>query len=355
MIRLATGTTLMVAIAAIPIGLVPLKSQNAKSNAQPSVLVELTKLQKGSLPKIITVFGKAEPTAAMQQNVTAPSTARVEDIFVKPGEEVKSGAAVIRLGPTPDTAAAYRKAVSALDDAQGLLRRNKDLLAQHLATRQQVADAKKAVADAQASLAALAAGGASEPKTLVAPYDGVVTSISATQGAIVNGGAALLSVARTGGLVLRAGAVPEQAKQVHRGDMATVSALGGGEAVTGTVLLRGSIVDPSTGLVPIEISLPNGHFLAGQAMQARIVTGAVEGYVVPHKAVLVNNSGAPYVVQTRHMIAHHIPIKILLSAGSRDVIAGALDPKAALVLAGNYQLKDGMQARLANPRQADSK
>ena len=55
------------------------------------------------------------------------------------------------------------------------------------------------------------------------------------------------------------------------------------------------------------------------------------------------------------MIAHHVPIKILLSSGSRDVIAGALDRGAALVLAGNYQLKDGMQARLANPRQADSK
>lgn len=354
MIRLLAGAALII-VAAILITMMPVKSQHTKNNAPPSVLVQLTKLQKGSLPKVVTVFGKAEPTAAMQQNVTAPSTAVVQDIFVRSGQEVKSGTAVIRLGPTPDTAAAYSKAVSALDNARGLLRRNKDLLAQHLATRQQVEDAEKAVADAQASLAALAATGANKPKTLVAPYDGVVTSISATQGAIVNAGAALLSVARTSGLVLRAGAVPQQANQIHSGDRASVSALSGGETDNGTVLLRGSIVDPSTGLVPVEISLPNGHFLAGQAAQARIVTGAVEGYVVPHKAVLINNSGTPYVVQTRHMIAHHVPIKILLSAGGRDVIAGALDPQAALVLAGNYQLKDGMQARLANPAQADSK
>jgi membrane fusion protein, multidrug efflux system len=354
MIRLLAGAALIV-VAAILITMMPVKSRHTKSNAPPSVLVQLTKLQKGGLPRIVTVFGKAEPTAAMQQNVTAPSTALVQGIFVKPGQEVKSGTAVIRLGPTPDTAAAYRKAVSALDNARGLLRRNKDLLVQHLATDQQVADARKAVADAQASLTALAAAGASKPRALLAPYDGVITSISATQGAIVNAGAALLSLARTSGLVLRAGAVPEQAKQIHRGDTAKVSALSGGDTDNGTVLLRGSIVDPSTGLVPVEISLSSGHFLAGQAAQARIVTGTVEGYVVPHKAVLVNNSGTPYVVQTKHMIAHHVLIRILLSSGSKDVIAGALDPRAALVLAGNYQLKDGMHARLANQRQADGK
>jgi hypothetical protein len=48
-------------------------------------------------------------------------------------------------------------------------------------------------------------------------------------------------------------------------------------------------------------------------------------------------------------------VTILLSAGARDVITGALDPEAALVLAGNYQLKDGMQVRIADPKQTDSK
>jgi hypothetical protein len=82
---------------------------------------------------------------------------------------------------------------------------------------------------------------------------------------------------------------------------------------------------------------------------AKIVTGIVEGYLVPHKAILVDDSGAPYVVQAKGMIAHRIPVKILLSDGTKDVIAGALDPQAALVLAGNYQVKDGMHVRTADP------
>ncbi len=331
------------------------RSESAEKSQGPSVLVQTTRLQKGSLPRVITVFGKVEAGAAMLQGVTAPANAVVEAIFVKPGQQVSAGDALLRLGPTPETAAAYKKAVSALDNARGLVQRTQALLAEHLATRQQLADAQKAAADAQDSLNALSAVGASTPTTLSASYDGAVTSVSATVGAIVNQGAALLAIARTSALVLRAGAVPEQAGQIRKGDTADVSALGGGDAATGTVLLRGSIVDSSTGLVPVEIGLPKGDFLPGQTAQAKIVTGTVEGYVVPHQAILVNESGAPYVVQAKDMIARDVPVEILLSDGAKDVIAGALDPDAALVLAGNYQLKDGMQIRVADPKQRTSK
>lgn len=324
-------------------------SDGAEQGPSPSVLVQTAALQRGSLPRIVTVFGKAEASASMQEDITAPSSAVVDAIFVKTGQQVKAGDRLARLGPTAETAAAYRKAASSLDDARGLVARTRTLLAQHLATQQQLADAQKALSDAQASLDALIAGGASTPRTLTSSDAGVVTSISVSHGAIVTAGTTLLSIARANGLVLAAGAPPEQAKEISKGDAATISPLGGRDVAHGTVLLRGSIVDAKTGLVPLEIALPEGALLAGQAAQAQIVTKIVEGYLVPHKAILVDGSGAPYVVQAKQMIAHHIPVKILLSAGAKDVIAGTLDPQAALVLAGNYQLKDGMHVRVADP------
>lgn len=345
---------LLVPAALLVIGTITAASSrggDAQKSAGPSVLVQVTKLQKGSLPRIITVFGKVEASEGMRLDLTAPSTAIVEGIFVKPGEQVDSGTALIRLGPTPGTAAAYEKAVSALNNARDLLQRTEALLAQHLATRQQVEDARKALSDAEASINALSAEGADTPKTLSASSRGVVTGVSATLGAIVNQGASLLSIAHTSRLVLHAGAVPEEARAIDKGDTANVSALGGGDTGSGTVLLRGSIVDPNTGLVPIEIALPPNKFLAGQTAQAGIITGVVGGYIVPHEAVLLNEHGSPYVMQTKGMIAHQVPVKILLSAGPRDVITGALDPQAALVLAGNYQLKDGMPLRVVDPKQ----
>jgi RND family efflux transporter MFP subunit len=298
---------------------------------------------------MVTVFGKAEASASMLEDITAPASAVVDAIFVKTGQQVKSGDQLARLGSTAETATAYRKAATSLDNARGLVERTRALSTQHLATQQQLADAQKALSDAQASLDALTAGGASTPRTLTSHDAGVVTSISVSRGAIVTAGAALLSIARANGLVLAAGAPPQQAKEISKGNAATISPLGGGDVVRGTVLLRGSIVDAKTGLVPVEIALPEGALLAGQVAQAQIVTGTVEGYLVPHEAILVDDDGAPYVVQVQGMIAHHIPVKILLSAGTKDVITGTLDPQAALVLAGNYQLKDGMHVRIADP------
>lgn len=343
------AATLFFLSAAFLITARPQSSDGAQQSPSPSVLVQTTTLQKGALPRIVTVFGKAEASASMQEDITAPASAVVDAIFVKTGQQMKPGDRLARLGPTAETAAAYRKAASSLDTARGLVSRTRTLLAQHLATQQQLADARKAFSDAQASLDALTAGGASTPRTLTSADAGVVTSISVSHGAIVTAGTALLSIARANGLVLRAGAAPEQAKEISKGDAAAISPLGGGDVVHGTVLLRGSIVDAKTGLVPVEITLPEGTLLAGQAAQAQIVTGMVEGYLVPHEAILVDDGGAPYVVQTKDMIAHHTPVKILLSAGTKDVITGALDPQAALVLAGNYQLKDGMRVRIADP------
>ncbi len=349
------GTAILFVNAMLLFAAAPAANGRAESQDGPSVLVQLTKLEKGGLPRVVTVFGKVEASAGMQQTVMAPVTAVVDAIFVKPGEEIASGAPVIRLGPSPGTAAAYAKALSALNNARDLVRRTKSLLDQHLATRQQLADAEKSAADAQASLTALVAEGAGRAQTLSAPFDSIVTGVSTRLGTIVNQGAALVDLTRANGLILRAGVVPEQATEIHKGDPAKITLLGGADAGTGTVILRGSIIDARTGLVPVDIDLPNGSFFPGQMAQAEIVTGTVQGYVVPHEAILVNDSGAPYVVQAPNMIAHQVPVRILLSAGAKDVVSGALNPAAPLVLAGNYQLHNGMKVRVAEPNQPGDK
>jgi hypothetical protein len=74
----------------------------------------------------------------------------------------------------------------------------------------------------------------------------------------------------------------------------------------------------------------------------------MRGYVVPHEAVLVNDGGEPYVVQAVSGVAHKVPVHVLDAHGAQDVITGALDARAPLVLSGNYQLDDGMKVRLAD-------
>lgn len=314
---------------------------------QPSVAVQLTSLKKGSLPRTVTAYGAAEPSAAALRTVMAPTSAIVDEIDVRQGQSVAKDAPLVRLAPSPMTRRAYAEAQSALRVASDLVARTRSMVQQHLATAQQLADAEKSEADARAALAALEAQGAGGANVLKAPFDAVVTAITTTPGTIVAEGAALVTLADPGDLVLRVGVIPTEATSIAVGDPATIGALGTSSTLATRVALRGALVDPATGLIPVEIALPAGKFLPGQAGIATITTGEVEGYIVPHAAVLVDDQGQPYIVQAVDRTAKQVRVQVLGSAGDEDVIEGALDAAAPLVLAGNYQLKDGMKIRAA--------
>jgi membrane fusion protein (multidrug efflux system) len=348
-VGLFLGSLAVVGVTAVLlIGSVGPAAPQKQPETGPSVAVELTALHKGSLPRIVTAYGMVGTSPAAQQTIQAPVAAVVDAIYAKPGEQVAANAPLLRLGPSPTTAASYTQAVTALQAANEEVQRTRTLLGQHLATRQQLATAEKATADAQATLAALKTEGAGSPQVLRAAFPAVVTAVSTSPGAIVAQGAALLDLARPSELVLHAGVVPSQAVAIKTRDAASIVPLGERQPADGQVLLRGSVVDPKTGLVAVDVSLPASGFFAGEMAQVDIVVGQAEGYVVPHEAILVNDQGAPYVVQAVGGRARQVPVQIVLSDGAKDVISGSLDPAAPLVLAGNYQLTNGMTIRDAD-------
>jgi len=321
------------------------------ANSNSSVLVTLARLQEGSLPHVVVGYGTVEPSAAGHETVMAPVAAVVVGIDVRLGEEVSKGAPLIRLAPSPATAASYSQAKSAVAVAEHLVASTRRLIAGHLATAQQLADAEKSESDARAQLHALESVGAGGTRVIRAPFRAIVTTLSTTPGAMVAEGATLLDLAAPQNLVLNVGVVPAQAAAIQANDAATVQLLGASRPVAARVLLRGAVAEADTGLVPVAIALPPDGFLPGEMAQARITTGEMHGYVVPHEAILANDSGEPYVVQVVNGVAHKVPVHILVADGARDVINGALDPRAPLVLSGNYQLDDGMKVRMANTPQ----
>jgi membrane fusion protein, multidrug efflux system len=338
-----TPLVIFVALAALPAW-----AEGPTSDA-PSVLVQTAPVRVGSLPKTVSAYGtvQADPTA--HAAIMAPVAAIVGGIDVRVGEEVEHGAALVRLVPSPQTGAAYAQAVSALRVASDALKHTRELLSEQLATRQQLADAEKSASDARATLTALEAQGAGGARIVRAPFRAIVTALSTSVRAIVAEGTPLLELARPNGLVLMAGVVPADAAAIARGDVASVTPIGGTQSYAGKVVLRGSVVDPSSGLVTVAIALPVGAFLPGQTAQATITVATVHGYVVPHEAILIDDSGSTYVVQAVRGTARIVHVRVLDAQGASDTIEGPLDRGAPLVLAGNYQLKDGMAVRLAAP------
>jgi membrane fusion protein (multidrug efflux system) len=344
----AAAITLTLALT-VALALRPVHADGSAA-AKPSVLVTLAPLKRGSLPHVVVGYGTVGPASSGRKLVMAPVSAIVGTLYVRLGQQVPKGAPLIRLDPSPTTAASYAQARSALSVARHLVQSTRKLTVLHLATRQELANAQKSESDARAALAALNAVGAGGGRTVRAPFAAIVTTLTARPGEIVSAGTPLLDLAAPGHLVLTVGVVPAQAAEVNADDPAKVTLVGATQPVTGRVLLRGAVAQSGSGLVPVEISLPPGSLLPGEMAEAAITTREMEGYVVPHEALLVNEKGAPYVVQAANGIAHKVPVRVLDANGDRDLISGALDPRAWLVLTGNYQLDDGMRIRIADPK-----
>lgn len=319
---------------------------------EPSVLVTTTTLRPGSLAHTVSAYGTVQADPSVRQAVMAPASATVSRIYVRVGEEVAKGAPLVELVPNPQTQAAFATARSALRAADAQLQHTRELLSQYLATRQQLVDAEKAQADARAALNALQTQGAGGPKTLTAPFGASITKIDANAGLLVAEGTALLELAPPNSLVLRIGVVPADAAAIRPGNQASITALGSVGALNGSVLLRGAVVDPSDGLVPIEIALPANSLMPGETAKATVATNAIQGYTVPHGAILMNDSGHPYIVQLKGMTAKLVPVQVLVANGGQDVIAGKLDPRAPVVLSGGHQLSDGMKVRLSDSKRS---
>lgn len=324
------------------------------SNSDQSVLVTLSRVKEGSLPSVVVGYGTVGASNQGRKTLMAPESAVVDQIFVRLGEQIAAGAPLLELAPSPASAASYLQAKSALTVSQQLVASTERLVSLHLATAQQLADAKKAESDARSQLQALERVGAGGPKIMRAPFPAIVTTLAATPGAIVAQGAALMDLAAPGRLVLTVGVVPAQAAAIAADDSATVTLVGGNISAPGRVMVRGNLAEADTGLVPVDIALPPGKFFPGEMAEAVITTGQVHGYVVPHSAILVNDSGAPYIVQAIGDTAKKVPVQVVGAHGDEDVVTGALNARAPLVLTGNYQLDDGMKIRLSDPPRGKS-
>ncbi|TAN15588.1 MAG: HlyD family efflux transporter periplasmic adaptor subunit [Rhizobiaceae bacterium] len=235
-----------------------------------------------------------------------------------------------------------------------MLATDQSLARLHLRTGSQLAQDEKAAAEAKSQLDALEKEGANGPKVIKAPQEAIVLKINVGIGSVVAPGAQLLELARPNGLVLDAGVIPAHANTISIGDKASLVAVNGSHSASGSVVMKSELVRQSDGLVPIQISLPQGKLKIGQFTEAQITTGRAEGFLVPHAAILVNDKGQTYVVQAVDMTASTVPVEVIGSDGANDVIQGNLTAGNDIVLAGNHQLTDGMHLRTANAKNAAS-
>ncbi|MBN9560368.1 MAG: efflux RND transporter periplasmic adaptor subunit [Alphaproteobacteria bacterium] len=328
---------------------------------QPSVLVTTQAPRQGSLPRTLTAYGAVQPSPdGGSETLSLLRGGQVLRLMTAAGQAVRKGQPLLAVSADPAALAAYHQAVTALSVARGERARMAQMLGQHLATRNQLAQADKAVADAQATLDALNRGGGANPEqTLTAPFDGVVSSLPVTSGIRFAAQAPLITLARSNRLVAVVGVEPAQRGLIGRGQPARIEPLSGSGAEQGSVLSVGAMLDPQSRLVPVMVDPPQPdrqgetagtsaetavEWMPGEPVRVVVQVGEMRGWLVPRSAVLTDAKG-PYVFQVNGGKAARVDVQIVGTASGTTVIAGPLDPARPLVTRGNYQLQDGGAVR----------
>lgn len=323
-------------------------------SAVQSVLVTTTTPRFGQAPDIVEAFGAATPSADGIQTLSLTEDGRVGKLLTSAGEAVQSGEPLLEWHQSAAARQSWKQACTALTLAQQQQKHAALLLSRHLATRDQLDQTDKAVADAQAIVTALRRGGADRPsRLLVSPFDGMVLTLPIAPGQQVTAGTPLASLAKAASIVVTVGVDPVRRPALRVGEAATVTPLAGGAAVAGMVLRFDSVLDPRTRLFLVDLSVPPGSVLPGVDYRAEITVGALQGWVVPHAAVQQDESGL-FLFQAQGTKAMRVPVAVLGirsgSAGDIDIVSGPVMPSHPIVLDGAYQLFDGAVLRQAATR-----
>lgn len=316
--------------------------------APPSVAVQTQPPRQGTVPDVLTVYGSAQPALDGGMTLSFQQEGRVLAIAVTPGEAVREGDRLLDFGASPTAVATYQQAVSALAAARQQRAHAAQLLSQQLATRDQLSQAEKAVADAQATIDALQREGSDQAtRTLAAPFDGIVATIPVAQGDRVQPGSTLMTLTRLDGLVVTVGIDPEARARVHPGERVHLTSLTEGQTLEGKVLRVDGVLNPKTRLVDTDIAVPASSVVSGVPYRADIITAELTGWIVPHNAILSDAKGT-YLYQVAGAKAERVPVTVVGLAGSDDVVHGSLDPQRPVVVEGNYQITSDTTVRVSS-------
>ena len=318
---------------------------------KPTVLVATAPPHQGSLPRTLTAYGVIQGAPGSSETLSLLRAGQVTRITVAVGQRVKQGDLLLALTADPAALATYRQAVTTVTLARSERARLAQMLAQQLATRDQLALADKAVADAQSNLDLLAkGGGGSAEQAVTAPFDGIVSAVPVAAGARVAAQAPLVTLDRTGRLVASLGVEPGQRGVFAPGQPAQLEPLDGGGAAPGTVRSVGAMLDPVTRLVPllVDAAPPAPSLLPGGPVRAVVQVGVFTGWLVPRGAVGTDGAGA-FVFQATDGKAVRVDVQVTGTVADTTVVAGPIDRARPLIVTGNAQLQNGASIREDTP------
>jgi RND family efflux transporter MFP subunit len=315
--------------------------------ADSSALVSLVAVRQGMLAPVVTAYGLMAADPNSQVAVVAGREARIGQVFVHLGQVVKKGQPLVTLLNSPNSQTQYDQAKSALSFARKDLEQNKRLFSEQLATKSQLAAAKRAYQDALAASNAQNAMGAARTGPLLAPVEGVVTTLSGARGDTIAAGATVATIADHAGLVVNMGLEPRDAARAHNGNAVSIEDPVNHSSVAAKLISVGSMIDPQSRVVS-AVARADATFtpnlIVGMTVKARISLDAQKGIIVPRSALMSDADGT-FVWVVKNNVARRRPVTVSVEADQAVLITSGLAVRDLIVSAGVAGVSNGGKVR----------
>jgi RND family efflux transporter MFP subunit len=294
----------------------------------------------------VSGYGLVSGQPGAQLTLSRAVPGQVQNLHVSPGQTVQAGEALLDFIPDAATGQAWTQAQTAVSYARRELKRQRQLLQEHLSTQGQVDAAEHALRDAMAASDSLQAQGADQGRHVIsAPFAGVITTVTVASGDRVAAGAPLLQLAANGKSQILLGIQPAQAAAVKPGQtVELLDVFSPEQHWQGHVLHVAGQINAQSHLLDVSVQLPAGGPLAGSRLQGSILLGGHDQQAVPRTALINDEQGTALYTITAGK-AHRIKVSTGPDEQGWTPLNTPLPAGSKVVVEGQYTLDEGMAVK----------
>lgn len=359
-----------IAIAAVVVlgfaGLVATRMMKPQEEMQTKGLpaVTLTTATEGSIEQTTALMGTVQPSDTYY--ITPKVAGELVEIYVQNGQSVEEGAPIAKIdnqkqidaaksqmeAANASVQAASQQAATAQDAVNRMtpLYESGDISVQ---SYNQTANSAKAAASqvdaakAQAASAKLNYESQVEFATVTAPAAGVVQNQNMTLHGMVSQSSQLCVITGTGAKVVKFNVTEDVLQNLTMGQTVTVEK--NGTSYSGTITKLTKLVDPQSGLFPVEATLSGAEALSdGSSTKLSLVAAKADhALLVPVDAVYYSG-GNPYVYTYENGLVKRVFITTGISDDQYYEVTDGLDGTEQIVNSWTDDIYDGAEVRIVD-------
>ena len=361
-IKIAIGAVVVLGFA----GLVATRMMKPQEEIQTKGLpaVTLTTATEGSIEQTTSLMGTVEPSDTYY--ITPKVAGELVEIYVQNGQSVEAGAPIAKIdnqkqidaaksqmeAANASVQAASQQAATAQDAVNRMtpLYESGDISVQ---SYNQTANSAKAAASqvdaakAQAASAKLNYETQVEFATVTAPAAGVVQNQNMTLHGMVSQSSQLCVITGTGAKVVKFNVTEDVLQNLTLGQIVTVEK--NGSSYSGTVTKLTKLVDPQSGLFPVEATLSGADALSdGSSTKLSLVAAKADHTLLVPVDAVYYSGGNPYVYTYENGVVKRVFITTGISDDQNVEVTDGLDGTEQIVNSWTDDIYDGAEVRIAD-------